>query len=175
MEELVKELSLTGTSIGNGIAMGTLFFLEVFDENAVPEFSISIDEVESEIKRYRQALFSSREGLYDLQRFLVQEGSTKVTSIVDTHIQMLEDPLLTTFMEKRIREMGKNAEVVFCSVMREYKKKFSQVADQFFKQRLADVEDIAQRVLGNLNPKKTLNKIEIPQKCDCVYQRVNSF
>ncbi|MEM7175406.1 MAG: phosphoenolpyruvate--protein phosphotransferase [Chlamydiota bacterium] len=163
MEKLVEELSLTGTSIGSGIATGELFFLEAFDENAVPEFSISIDEVESEIERYREAIFSSREGLYDLQRFLIQEGSTKVTSIVDTHIQMLEDPFLTTFMEKRIREMGKNTEAVFCSVMREYEKKFSQIGDQFFQQRLTDVKDVAQRVLKNLNPKKKLNKVEIPQ------------
>ncbi|MCB1109905.1 MAG: phosphoenolpyruvate--protein phosphotransferase [Chlamydiia bacterium] len=164
MADLLEELILNGAPISGGIAIGNLFFLEAFQEEIVPEFSIPTAEVEKEISRYRRAVHSSREDLHDLQRFLAKEGSTEAVSIIDTHIQMLEDPFMTTFMEKKIRQRMKNTETVFRSVMNDYEKEFSKVKDSFFKQRLLDVKDLSQRILRNLHPRKTLKTEEIPEK-----------
>ena len=98
MSDLLEEMVLNGAPISGGIAIGKLFFLEALLEEIVPEFSIPTNEVEKEIGRYRRAVLSSREDLHDLQRFLAKEGSTEAVSIIDTHIQMLEDPFMTTFM-----------------------------------------------------------------------------
>lgn len=163
MSDLLEELILKGAPISGGIAIGKLFFLEAFKEEIVPEFSIPSTEVEKEIGRYRRAVHSSREDLHDLQRFLAKEGSTEAVSIIDTHIQMLEDPFMTTFMEKKIRQRMKNTETVFRSVMNDYEKEFSKVKDSFFKQRLLDVKDLSQRILRNLHPRKTLQTGEIPE------------
>ena len=100
MAEVLQEIILEGAPISDGIVIGKLFFLEGFQEEVVPEFSISSSEVEKEIGRYRRAIHSSRDDLHDLQRFLAKEGSTEAISIIDTHVQMLEDPFMTTFMEK---------------------------------------------------------------------------
>ena len=161
--EVDRELSLTGTPIGNGMAIGKLFFLESFEENTVPEFSISGEEVENEVQRYREAILSSREGLHDLRRFLARDGGTQVTSIVDTHMEMLNDPWLTALVEGKIRELKKNTEAVFCSVMKDYEKKFSQIQSELFEHLLSDVRDVAQRVLRNLSPRKPSRLGEIPQ------------
>jgi phosphotransferase system enzyme I (PtsI) len=163
MSDLLEELILKGAPISGEIAIGKLFFLEAFQEEIVPEFSIPTAEVEREIGRYRRAVLSSREDLHDLQRFLAKEGSTEAISIIDTHIQMLEDPFMTTFMEKKIRQRMKNTETVFRSVMVDYEKEFSKVKDSFFKQRLLDVKDLSQRILRNLHPRKTLQTGEIPE------------
>ena len=113
--------------------------------------------------RYRRAVHLSRDDLNDLQRFLAKEGSTEAVSIIDTHIQMLEDPFMTTFMEKKIRERLKNTEVVFRSVMSDYEKEFSKVKDSFFKQRLLDVKDLSERILRNLHPRKLISTADIPK------------
>ena len=117
MDEVLEEITLKGAPISGGIAIGNLYFIEGLQEEIVPEFSIPSAEVEKEIGRYRRAILSSREDLHDLQRFLAKEGSTEAVSIIDTHIQMLEDPFMTTFMEKKIRQRMKNTETVFRSVM----------------------------------------------------------
>lgn len=163
MDDVLDEILLKGAPISGGIAIGTLYFIEGLQEEIVPEFSIPCTEVEKEIGRYRRAITSSREDLHDLQRFLAKEGSTEAVSIIDTHIQMLEDPFMTTFMEKKIRQRMKNTETVFRSVMSDYEKEFSKVKDSFFKQRLLDVKDLSQRILRNLHPKKSLGGEKIPE------------
>lgn len=162
-EETLEEIILKGAPISGGIAIGCLYYAEGFQEEIVPEFSIPNTEVEKEIGRYRRAILSSREDLHDLQCFLAKEGSTEAVSIIDTHIQMLEDPFMTTFMEKKIRQRMKNTETVFRSVMTDYEKEFSKVKDSFFKQRLLDVKDLSQRILRNLHPKKSLDMEDIPE------------
>ncbi len=163
LDNVLEEITLKGAPISGGIAVGKLFFIKGFQEEIVPEFSIPNSGVEKEIGRYRRAISSSREDLHDLQRFLANEGSTEAVSIIDTHIQMLEDPFMTTFMEKKIRQRMKNTETVFRSVMTDYEKEFSKVKDSFFKQRLLDVKDLSQRILRNLHPRKSFNTDDIPE------------
>jgi phosphotransferase system enzyme I (PtsI) len=76
-------------------------------------------------------------------------------NFIESHIQMLDDPMITVHMEDKIRQMMKNTESVFHTVIGDYKKLFTQKADSFFQQRLVDVSDISQRILGHLNDKGT--------------------
>ena len=163
-EVLEKEIHILGASISQGVSTGVLCFIEDFIDDGIPEFPIESADIEGEIERYRKAVCSSRKDLYDLQCFLAKKGgSQEAASIIDTHIQMLEDPFMTTFVEKKIRQMLKNTEAVFWSVMTEYEKEFSKVKDSFFKQRLLDVKDLSQRILRHLNPKPEISLKELPK------------
>ena len=89
------EIYIKGSPVSEGIAIGIPVFLSSEGEE-VPEFPISTGEVEGEIARYRRALSSSRHDLRKLQDDLNQEGSSEIASIIGTHIEMLDDPLMTT-------------------------------------------------------------------------------
>lgn len=147
------ELHLIGAPISEGVAIGRLFVMNNEEQLLVPEFAIETNEVEHEISRYRRALSSSRKDLIQLKSFLSDEESNEAVTIIDTHIQMLEDPFMTTFVEKKIRSRLLNTESVFRSVMGEYEKQFSLRGDQFFQQRLIDVKDLSQRILKHLHPR----------------------
>ncbi len=157
-----KELCLQGAPVSEGIAIGPPFFLSIVQEESFPEFSIATSEIDEEIARYRRALFSSRKDLELLQSDLAYEGLLDAVTIIDTHIQMLEDPLMTTHMEERIRHMRQNTESVFRSVISEFEARFSQTVDSFFQQRLIDVMDLSKRILGHLCQKEKLMLGEIP-------------
>lgn len=157
-----EEIHIKGAPVSEGIAIGIPVFLSSEGED-VPEFPISTGEVENEIARYRQALSSSREDLKKLQDDLNQEGSSEIASIIGTHIEMLDDPLMTTHMESKIREMLKNTESVFHTVIHDYEQRFSDKPDGFFKQRLSDVRDLSQRVLRNLCDSDKVSFDAIPQ------------
>ena len=133
------EIRFQGAPVSDGIAIGTPYFLSSLLPEMVPEFPITTAEVEDEIQRYRRALFSSREDLERLQLDLANEGSVDAVSIIDTHIQMLADPLMTSHMEERIRNMHQNTESVFRTVINEYEKRLSETKDTFFQQRIVDV------------------------------------
>lgn len=156
-----KEVYLKGAPVSEGIAIGVPVFLTYADE-VIPEFPIDRAEVEQEIARYRHALSSSREDLTKLQSVLSQEGSREIASIIGTHIEMLDDPLMTTHVEGKIRETLKNTESVFHTVIHDYEKRFSETTDSFFKQRLTDVKDLSRRVLRNLCDSQKLSLDTIP-------------
>jgi len=146
-----QEYYLKGFPLSEGIAIGKLHVLAQYNNALVPETPIDCADVDKEIERYRNALSSSRKDLEHLQEVLSDEGSHEAVTIIDTHIQMLEDPLITTFVEQRIKQMLQNTESVFCSVMGEYERRFEAVDDSF-QQRLTDVRDVSQRILRHLHP-----------------------
>jgi phosphoenolpyruvate-protein phosphotransferase (PTS system enzyme I) len=158
-----EEFYLRGNPVSEGIAIGEIFFLDLVSEEMSPEFPIAVGEIDSEISRYRRALFSSREDLQRLQTNLADEGSIDAVTIFDAHIQMLQDPLMTTHMEDKIRQMRQNTESVFRSVIKDYENRFSQGSNSFFKQRLIDVMDLSKRVLGHLDQKQKLPFADIPE------------
>lgn len=161
-DEQDQEIYLKGAPVSEGIAIGVPIFLSYADEHDIPDFPISTGEVDGEIARYREALSSSREDLKKLQADLSGDGSKEVASIIGTHIEMLDDPLMTTHMETKIREMLKNTESVFHSVINDYEKRFSEANDSFFNERLSDFRDLSKRVLRNLCDSEEISLNNIP-------------
>ena len=157
-----QEIHLKGAPVSEGIAIGIPIFLSYAEDGDIPDFPITTGEVEGEIARYRQALSSSREDLKKLQADLSGEGSKEVASIIGTHIEMLDDPMMTTQMEIKIREMLKNTESVFHSVINDYEKRFSETNDSFFNERLSDFRDLSNRVLRNLCDSENISFNNIP-------------
>lgn len=158
-----KEIHIQGVSLSKGIAIGLSFFLQRSEPESVPEFSVSVSDVDREIARYRKALFSSCKDLESIQNHLRKEGSSEAVTIFDTHIQMLHDPMITMNVEEKIREEGQNTEAAFTSVITEYKNRFSKTTDSFFLERLADVTDVSKRVLGHLTSTKKTQIQKIPE------------
>lgn len=157
-----SEIVLSGLPVSSGIALGKLFILRENDRLTIPRFSIEIEQVEGEIGRYRNAISSSKEDLKQLQSVLSDEGANEACTIIDTHIQMLDDPFITKTVEREIEKQLQNTESVFRAVIGEYEKQFNDRSDDFFKQRLIDVKDLSQRILKHLHP-SIENKQALPQ------------
>lgn len=158
---LKKEIRIVGAPVSEGIAIGKAYFLVPIDEDT-PDFAISLNEVDAEIARYRKAVFSSKEDLNKLRQDLSMEGSDEAVSFIETHIQMLDDPMITTHMEGKIRQMLRNTESVFRSVIRDYENRFSERTNAFFQERLVDVMDVSKRIMSHLRDKQDAQLSEIP-------------
>ncbi|MCK4934105.1 MAG: phosphoenolpyruvate--protein phosphotransferase [Simkaniaceae bacterium] len=166
MSKSSSEKRYKGIPVSDGIAIGTLLLAQDDFQETVPEFEIPHSAIDEEISRYRGAITSSRQDLHELQKYLVREGSSDAMSIIDAHIQMLDDPLMTTNVEEKIRVMLKNTEAVFHSVIGDYENKFSKISDHFFQQRLVDVKDLSKRIMKNLYSEEKSEKIDIfSEKC----------
>ncbi len=156
-----EEIVIRGFPVSDGIAIGTPFFLHPVEEE-IPTFPITLKEVDDEIARYRGALFSSRQDLQTLRKNLAEEVSEDAATIIETHIQMLDDPLITDQMEDKIRQTLQNSESVLHSAITDYEKRFSNQTNAFFQERLIDVMDLANRVLGHLCPSKGNSLLNVP-------------
>ncbi|NGX38975.1 MAG: Phosphoenolpyruvate-protein phosphotransferase [Chlamydiae bacterium] len=158
---LRKEVRIHGVAVSEGISIGEPHFLQALDDET-PDFPISLHEVDAEIARYRKAVFSSKEDLNRLRQDLSIEGSDEAACFIETHIQMLDDPMITTHMEGKIRQMLRNTESVFRSVINDYETRFSERTDSFFQERLIDVMDVSKRILGHLKERQDAQLSEIP-------------
>lgn len=156
------EIELKGVAVSGGIAIGPLFFLHEVKEQ-VPRFSIPQEEVALEIARFHKAIENARLDLHQLRKFLELEGSIEVVSIIESHITMLDDPFLLTFVEEGIERELQNAEAIFNTAIAEYEHQFSKISDQFFRQRLSDVRDLTNRVMRHLYSKERDPLAAIPE------------
>ncbi len=145
-----KEVHLKGMPISHGVAIGKAFFFAM-DDGTAPHFYIPPDDIEREVFRFQQALEKSRLDITALQNKLRHERIDEGAEILDAHLEIMQDPLLTVAVESEIRQTQKNAEFVFESLVKSYQKKFQQMKDAFFRERFKDIQDISRRVMGYLN------------------------
>ncbi len=156
------EVNLKGTPICAGIAIGRPFFFTFIDD-VIPDFIIGVDGVDEEILRFRKALKRSRQDIKRLQKQLEVEGALEGAAVLDTHLQMMQDPALTTEIELKIRETRKNTETIFQAVIFDYEKKFNKISDKFFRERFKDIQDIYRRIMGHLRESMRISLADIPQ------------
>lgn len=155
------ETLLVGTPICRGIAIGKPFFF-TFVEDSVSEFAIAANGIDSEIVRYRQAMNKAREDIKRLQRKLQKDRIVDGAAILDAHLQLMQDPILTEYVEEEIRSKRKNAEFVFDSVIKEWQRKFNAIEDVFFRERFKDIHEISRRILSYLRDSVRVCLADIP-------------
>ena len=146
-----KEVILRGLPISKGIGIGMPIFCAGVDEDS-PQVTISKKEIEEEIIRYRRALDLSRKDLEKLQSMSIQEGPPEIVAILGTHLEMMQDPLMTSGIEERIRETLQNTESIFRHLIEEYKQRFNSLQDAYFQERVRDIVDVSQRIFGHVSP-----------------------
>jgi phosphoenolpyruvate-protein phosphotransferase (PTS system enzyme I) len=144
--------TLVGMPASPGVAIGRCWTV---DRRRVrtPKRRLSPEEVEGELARLRIAL-----ELSDLQLAEVREkieaaeasGAAEHTAIIDMHRMMLKDEMLVHEVQRLVREERLNAEWAVKRATRKIKSAFHEQADEYFKERRADVDFVAERLIKNL-------------------------
>jgi len=156
-----KEVVLEGLAASRGIAIGIPYFLDQF-EGKIPEVRLRQDQLNQEIERYRHALDESRHDIQRLKEELQREGVKEGVSVLESHLQIIEDPLLNEQIEGEIRKAKTNAEFVFQRTIQSFREKFEALNDPFFLSRFEDVQDISKRILAYLSDMKRITLHDMP-------------
>jgi phosphoenolpyruvate-protein phosphotransferase (PTS system enzyme I) len=144
---------LVGIAASPGIAIGRCWSL---DRRRIrtPKRRLGPDEVDDELQRLKTAL-----ELSDLQLAEVKEkvertegsgGTAEHTAIIDMHRMMLKDEMLVLEAQRLVREERLNAEWAVKRAVRKIKSAFHEQADEYFKERRADVDYVGERIIKNL-------------------------
>lgn len=150
MKKVEEEIHLHGIPICRGIAIGTLTAFSR-QEYQVPEFALTEDGLESEVVRFRRAVDQGKAELMNLLQRLRKDHVIEGVAVLDGHLQILDDPIITTEVEEQIRSQKKNAEHVFESVIKKCKERFESMGDPFFRERFKDIEEIGRRIFSHLS------------------------
>lgn len=145
----MQEKVLRGIGASPGIVIGRVYLL---DRRKVVVAAQRIEEVsvKDEVTRFKRALEASKGQLEELRKRLSKGLGKSHLYILDTHIMLLEDKLLTDGTVKRIRESRLNAEGALKETIASISEKFDLIEDEYLRERKHDVEQVGERILRNL-------------------------
>jgi phosphotransferase system enzyme I (PtsI) len=157
------EITYHGIPASPGIAIGPV--------HAVPRgfsapdvYEIGLDQVPHEQARFTQAVELTKKQLLELQNRLENIAGEDPSGIFEAHIMLLEDPAVFNRVINSIATRCQNAEYVFYAVMQTFLEAMRRVPDPYLRERTADIEDVAQRVLRNFRP-ETEARLPGPDEC----------
>ena len=144
---------IKGVPASPGIVAGKAFVLKS-EALAIPKYKISRKEITLEIKRYMDALALTRKELAGIQKKVETELGEFYPDIFSAHLLILDDPTLREKTIKIIEENNINAEYAVAQVLEKIGKTFSNIADNYLRERAQDFKDVGKRILKNLLGKK---------------------
>lgn len=155
------ELRLKGTPVCRGVAIGRAFFFS-YSYGEIAVVPIDAEQVVEEVARYRGALRRCRVDLERLKLRMVHEQLTDGAAILEAHLQLLDDPLMSDEIAVAIAEKQLSAENAFQQALVGYQRHFEALPDPFFRERFRDIRDVARRVLGHLRHTVRVSLAEVP-------------
>lgn len=120
---------------------------------SAPEvYEIEESEVAGEQERFRQAVDLTKRQLIELQSRLEDLSGENESGIFEAHVMMIEDRAVVQRVLGAIASRLQNAEYAFYAVMQNFLEAMRRIPDPYLRERTADIEDVAQRVLRNFSP-----------------------
>ena len=155
----MNELILKGVAAAPGIAAGFAFILGKQDF-IVPPRAIMEKEIPIEIARFEEALIKTCEEILSIQKKMTADFDGLHAQIFDAHILVLEDRTFIGEVIKRIKDEKLSAEYIFFEVLKKYMKIFSNIEDEYLRERVGDINDVGRRVLKNLMDENKLHELD---------------
>ena len=150
-----------GVAASAGIVIGKAFALPT-EEFVIIKHRLGDADIPFELKRFNAALEKTKKEIKAIELKVNKDVGSKHSTIFAAHLMILDDPVLTTEIEKEIKETRTNAEYVFNNVMNRFIESLSKINDEYLKERAVDIKDIGKRVLRNIigKGKESLADIE---------------
>ena len=145
-------LTFQGKSVINGVAIGKLYLYKKGEQQVKRE---KIEDTDGELARFQKAQQEAIRQLQDLYEGSVQSIGEASAAIFEIHQMMLQDDGFVEAIENMIRSQSVNAEYAVAATSDNFYKMFSDMEDDYMRERAADVKDISERVLTILNGKST--------------------
>ncbi|MBT5380104.1 MAG: phosphoenolpyruvate--protein phosphotransferase, partial [Opitutae bacterium] len=144
-----QEFIFRGIAVSPGVVHGKAYLLSRL-EPEIPSYPISSDQVDSEIARFEDAIMTTRQQIANLRDQVSQKLSEIEAQIFDAHLLVLEDKALIEETEGELRKSLYNIESCFNQISQRYIDFFSNLEDDYIKERANDIRDVTRRLLRNL-------------------------
>jgi len=138
---------ILGTGASPGVAMGKVLILQ--NEEFIIKNNI-IDDVEAEKTRFFKALKDSKNELSLIKDKALKELGEEKAAIFEAHLMVLEDPELISSTVDKIEGEKFSADYSFKVVTTDFIKLFDGMDNEYMRERVSDIRDVSQRVLGHM-------------------------
>ena len=143
------ETIFRGIPVSTGVCVGKILILGQ-QRAAISRQEISESDVPHQLERLEQGLLTTRQQLHEIQQQVTQAMGAKDASIFEAHVLVLDDPTLLEGVTRMIAEEKVTAEWAFHVVAERFAKTLEALPDDYLRERIADLRDVAARVVNNL-------------------------
>ena len=149
IKKVKKETKLTGIGVSKGVIAGKIVRLH----GSLQIFRVAVveSEIAKEVRRFRVAIRLTRQRLKKIKQLATESFGTEQAYIFDAHLLMLEDRSLLEQVEAHIQTAKVNAEWAIKVVSDNILAVYSDIEDDYLRERRADIEDVIQRLLFSLS------------------------
>ncbi len=159
-----EELILHGIGVSPGVASAPVFRV-VSDEPRFTTRMIGEDEVTTEVTRFLNSLTVTRQEIKEIQQRVAEGIGQGDASIFDAHLMLLDDRMFIEEVIKGLGERRQNAEAIVQEVAAKHADVFSKISDSYLRERVADLRDVARRILHNLIGSDGAELDEVDSQC----------
>ncbi|MBP7056854.1 MAG: phosphoenolpyruvate--protein phosphotransferase [Candidatus Omnitrophica bacterium] len=140
---------LKGIPASPGITIGRAFLFGR-EQYAIPRRGIKDELIQAEIKRFKDALVQTKNEILDIKKRISDEMGLEHGQIFSAHLLFIDDTMLIEEVISKLKREKLSIEYVFQDVLRKYIKVFSEMDDEYLKERISDINDVGRRILKNL-------------------------
>ncbi len=141
---------LRGIGVSPGVVIGKVYVLHSDDTFTVPMQNIPAEDVPKEIARFEDALTRTRAEILGIRKKISNQIGREHSDIFNAHLLILEDRTLIEDVIALLKDKKVSTEYAFSQVIRRYFQAFSEIDDEYLRERIADIRDVGRRVLQNL-------------------------
>jgi phosphotransferase system enzyme I (PtsI) len=151
-----SENILKGIGAAPGIAISQAFIYKKEKEEITNE---SITDIDEALENLDVALEKSKKELRKIFSLAVDKLGEKRAAIFDAQIMILDDPILVSTLQNRIKNEMRIPEYIVNDEISKYTDLMNLSHEPYMKERSHDIEDIKNRIVRNLKKKKWKSKI----------------
>jgi phosphotransferase system enzyme I (PtsI) len=161
--QTAKINKLGGIAVSPGIIVGKARLVDRSRVKILYQYLISDKQVSQEVERFREALITTKEQIIALKNGMPEQLKQQAF-ILDTQLMIMDDGMLSKSTIDTITEEKMNAEWALKKSVQKIRQLFQQVEDGYIRERINDVEYVAERVLRNLAGKELESLSEITDR-----------
>lgn len=142
---------MNGIGVSPGIAIGKAHLLKKQEAALTGVILLTDADIISETNKFNNAVSLSVTEVETMISNYDQSQGKEGLEILETHIELLTDPQISEDVIEKISKEKKNANDALIEVIADAVQLFKNMDDEYLSARAADVQDIGNRLLRNLN------------------------
>ena len=162
-QSTISAKTLQGIAVSPGIVIGKAHLVDREKARILYQYIISEDQLNMEVERFKDALRATEEQLIRLKDRMPEQVNDHAV-ILESHLMILKDTMLTDATISRIRDEKINAEWALKISLDQIRQVFSEIEDEYISTRINDVENVTERILRNLSGKGQQRLDEINER-----------
>jgi phosphotransferase system enzyme I (PtsI) len=162
-EHETQEIRLSGIGASPGTCIGKAYLVDTRGVEVLNTYYILESDLKKEENRFKAAVKKAKHELRDIIKSTPREFRLQ-SSILETHVVLLEDKLLYGKTLKTIKSKLINAEWALKRVVTDLKAVFNEMEDEYFRERANDIVQVAERIWNNLIGAAPVNISEIRKR-----------